>query len=99
MDGYQSNAMTEPFYSNPENNDDLSAKRELISRQRQYRHAGRKNRKAHPCLFRRNDYTSSYANGDFPVGSPAVCLSLIGGALVSTGMLKPKWQAEAPLAS
>lgn len=27
-----------------------------------------------------------------------VCLPF-GGALVSTGMLKPKWQAEAPLAS
>ena len=51
-----------------------------------------------PCLFRRNDYTSSYANGDFVVRSSTSAYPF-GGALVSTGMLKPKWQAEAPLAS
>ena len=40
-----------------------------------------------PCLFRRNDYTSSYANGDFVIRSSTSAYPF-GGALVSTGMLK-----------
>lgn len=48
----------------------------------------------------RNSFTAAAGQGlHFSATSHRIQTSPCGGALVSTGMWKPKWQVEAPLAS